>query len=550
MKTMTLLTVILILGLTMFTTQATANDIDVYNVTLQNTQGSGASTSVDIKFDLTWKNSYSGTDGNGASYWDRAWVFVKYIKASNIGTNIAWKHATLYKAGTSGTTLGAYSTTNGIGVSSDQKGVFCKTGMNQIIRWNIGVDESGVASTDTYKVRVFAIEMALVPTGGFYIGDGSTSGNGIGGQFCVANSATTPFNITSENAISLGGSTSANLGNNNLQASPDSSNGITPDDFTNSYVPTTSPVNIPNAFPKGFNGFYIMKYELSQGSYCDFLNTLTREQQQSRIATSIAPAATSVTNIYVMANASAAAYRNTIVCPAALIASLPIAFSTVTPHRACNYIMWPDLCAYADWAGLRPMTELEFEKACRGGSPTNNTVVGEYAWGTINITKATTLSNDGTPNEGVTNTGNGLCSYANASNIYGPLRSGFAATSSTNRVTSGASYYGVMDLSGNLYELVVTVGNANGRVFDGKHGDGYLNTDGNANDDNSTNKSLQYWPGYANGAITNHAGSGRRGATYFFGYLVARTSDRYYVNQPGYRISGDFDSGIRCVRTE
>ena len=33
---------------------------------------------------------------------------------------------------------------------------------------------------------------------------------------------------------------------------------------------------IPSAYPKGTLGFYIMKHELSQGFYRDFLNTLTR----------------------------------------------------------------------------------------------------------------------------------------------------------------------------------------------------------------------------------------------------------------------------------
>ena len=37
-----------------------------------------------------------------------------------------------------------------------------------------------------------------------------------------------------------------------------------------------------------------------------------------------------------------------------------------TKDRPCNYLSWDDAMAYADWAALRPMTELEFTKACRG----------------------------------------------------------------------------------------------------------------------------------------------------------------------------------------
>ena len=35
--------------------------------------------------------------------------------------------------------------------------------------------------------------------------------------------------------------------------------------------------------------------------------------------------------------------------------------------RACNFLNWNDLAAYLQWAALRPMTELEFEKICRPG---------------------------------------------------------------------------------------------------------------------------------------------------------------------------------------
>ncbi|MEO0341540.1 MAG: hypothetical protein AAF242_20315, partial [Bacteroidota bacterium] len=43
---------------------------------------------------------------------------------------------------------------------------------------------------------------------------------------------------------------------------------------------------LSEAFPKGFSGFYQMKYELSQQEYCDFLNTLNSQQQKARDFTS------------------------------------------------------------------------------------------------------------------------------------------------------------------------------------------------------------------------------------------------------------------------
>jgi formylglycine-generating enzyme required for sulfatase activity len=558
MKKLMIWTILAMLSTTLVLTYtpqtAHANDIDVYNVSLQNYKASASPVSVDIKFDLTWKNSYTGTDANNASYWDRAWVFVKYIKSTNLGgtNNIAWKHATLYKAGTAGTNTGAYSSTNGVGVSTDQKGVFCKPGMNQIIRWNIGTDEAGVASTDTYKVRVFAIEMVLVPTGPFYIGDGNGTLES-GGAFHLTTGGTatdsyvtTPISTTAVPGVTVDV-------NNYDDDLIEGSTGIAIGSATGNGIDDTvagGSVSNPN-FPTGYKGFYIMKYELSQGDYVSFLNTLSREQQQTRIATSITSTTTSVTNVYVMYNTSGVSYRNTIVCPSTLTVSVPITFSTATPCRACNWICWADLCAYADWSGLRPMTELEFEKACRGGATTPT--YGEYAWGTTGITMAASITTgtDGTPNEKVNQIGDsthGLCCLNGA--IQGPLRSGFAATATsgtTNRVPSGASYYGVMDLSGNNYERCVTVGNPTGRLFDGAQGDGTLATDGNA-----YGTTLQYWPGYVSGLqevnMASAVGCVCRGAYWNAGSSLARASDR--INSAGADNYRNGNYGIRCARTE
>jgi hypothetical protein len=63
-----------------------------------------------------------------------------------------------------------------------------------------------------------------------------------------------------------------------------------------------------------------------------------------------------------------------------------------------------------------------------------------------------------------------------------------------------------MEMSGNLYERMVSVGNANGRLFNGLHGDGELSINGNGNVTN--------WPGFTGGEITGVAGSGYKMGTY------------------------------------
>jgi hypothetical protein len=54
----------------------------------------------------------------------------------------------------------------------------------------------------------------------------------------------------------------------------------------------------------------------------------------------------------------------------------------------------------------------------------------------------------------------------------GPLRVGIFATTNGTRVSSGAAYWGTMEMSGNLQEPAVTVANAAGRGFRGGHGSG------------------------------------------------------------------------------
>jgi hypothetical protein len=60
-----------------------------------------------------------------------------------------------------------------------------------------------------------------------------------------------------------------------------------------------------------------------------------------------------------------------------------------------------------------------------------------------------------------------------------------------------------MELSGNLYEGAVTIGNATGRGFAGVHGNGHLSANGHANQAN--------WPGLSGNEVTGATGGGSRG---------------------------------------
>ncbi len=520
-KIFTLLLVALCSGLS-------ANNINVSNVQLtgQNTIA-GANNAANytlVQFNLSWENSWRFTAG--PTNWDAAWVFIKY----RVGTG-DWQHARLNNTGhtaPAGSSIDAglqtpatafNATTNpGIGAfiyrSATGTGTFSLN--NVQLRWNYGA--SGVQDNDVVDVRVFAVEMVYVPQGSFSLGDGNA---GAIGNFHNG-SSNTPLLISSENALTLGGLANGNLVNNN------NGGGMTPaDDFNN-----VTTQNLPTAFPKGFNAFYGMKYEISQQCYVDFLNTLSRAQQTNRVATAVASGTTSITNSYVLSNSTSLQFRNGIRCDATINPTAPITFycdmngngtgGEVNDGQwiACNYLSYMDMAAYLDWSGLRPITELEFEKACRG---TLEAVADEYAWGNSSIAGTSNITNGGRINE-TSNTAGANVVYNSNANVQGPMRGGVFATGSSTRAQAGAGYYGMMELSGNLNEKPVTVGNTTGRLFTGVHGDGTLSANGHATETG--------WPGLAVGEVTGATGAGIRGSDW------SNVASRLRVSYRGSAASG------------
>lgn len=349
------------------------NNLAVSGLNLSNPLPAGAT----IGFQLRENNTSTGTTPNGANYNTADWIFVKF--STQAGADGTWNHATL----TGGTSFGGGS----LSIAPDGKGAFLDhtssaTLLNASLQLNWNYSADGVAGARA-MVKVFAISMVKVPSGSFVYNAG-----GIGGA------GTNNFG---------GGSQTSVTGPSQL--------------------PTGAPLNWPN----GYNSFYIMRYELSQGQYADFLNTL----HSSTAAVLYEPTVNYGHNM-------------------TFNVGMPYGWRYGATDRFAvkNLLSTNDLWAYLSWAGLRPMTEMEYEKAGRDIVSDART----YPWGEA-VPDGSTYS---PPNEGGTH----QRYYMNFDNIAGGYKAldvGRYLSGDVYRSTgqTGASPYGVADLAGNAAEQVI-----------------------------------------------------------------------------------------------
>ena len=408
--------------------KAEANAITATNISISAVNTTTGKAT--IKFDVTWSNSFS-TTYDGKAFWDKAWIFLKY--STQGGTSGSWNHATLTTGGT-------------ITPVADGKGAFVDSSANQTVIWDYQTD--GVAINSHAKIKVGAIEMVYIPEGSYTydaggIGTSSYNNYGAGVEVLVDDAGDVPTGAVS-------------------------------------------------GWPNGFDDFYMAKYEISQGQYTDFLNTVSDSQASSRYDATLYN-----TYGYTILYTSSAAYG--------------AKYSTTTPNRGSNFISWDDAKAYLSWAGLRPMTEMEFEKAGRGTGNANT-----YPWGNTAPSTTTYTVDSGTHTK----------YYANYNNQSGakPINVGHYLSADVTRTNAetGASPYGVADLAGNVWEHLI---NCQGTTTP-------LNGNGTITPPVS-------WPGAA-------TGKGFRGGGWDNGSTYLRVSDRTYAGWSGaYRGSG---VGLRAAR--
>lgn len=420
-----------------------ANNVRIENIVLTNDST--------LTFSLSWDNSWRNVHAPGNH--DAVWIFIKRKGCASL----KWEHTDLSANMADHTGSGLLEVyVDGKDEGPNAKGVFIRRrthGSGNVANQTVSIRLTGVANGE-FDFKVFGIEMVQIPEGEFYLGDGS------GDTYRFKAGATNlPFLVTSEN-ITVHTTTGLHMVGTSGQ-------------FT-----SHGPKALPAVYPKGYKEIYSMKYEISQQQYVEFLNALMPDQAQAR---------------FLAYNANRINIQG----------AWP-EITTLYPHRAMGNLSWQDFAAYLDWACLRPMTELEYEKICRG--PVES-VVDEYAWGTNTFTNVTTIVNDGLPTENSSTVIAGGSGLVRAGNIapVGPMRCGFAAKPTTDRMTSGATYYGVMEMSGNVSEMVVSTTNLAANNFNGKVGDGELSTSptpGFANEET--------WPSVTAGTV----GVGVRGGNY------------------------------------
>ena len=448
---------------------------------------------VQVSFDVQWENSWRITAAP-ANY-DAAWVFVKYRVDGG-----DWHHAEL--SGAPVMPVGAAGTT-----ASDSKGAFLyhATDFNGLadfdgVELTVQLDGSVMdAAVADLEVKVIGIEMVYVPEGAYYLG----SNGGNTGEFHKSDLnllSNAPYIVADEGTIDFG------VGGGEL----------TPGGLLNALFTSET---IPAAFPKGYRAFYCMKYETSQRQFTEFFNMLNAT---GKAAMDISAKGANQTALLAVRNGFNWTGTGDAV--------------TIYPEIPIGGLSANQMMAYLDWCGLRPMSELEYEKAARGpASP----VPDEYAWGTDEIqTTDYLITETGTAGEWITNItmggaiGNALSSANQTMN--GPCRIGaFAASGGSTRVDAGASYYGIMELTGNLREFTVSIVDSgdDASAFTGEHGDGSLSAAATAN--------VANWP-------TGGDGYGTRGGGYTSSNTNLTVSNRSAAKTP---FSASPSIGFRGVRT-
>lgn len=438
-----------------------ANSIDISNISLSNHDATNQT--VEVTFDVTWNNSWRHSVSSGMPNWDAAWIFGRF---SLRGEN-TWLPVVISVQGVStgsGTPsiaeVKSYTNdeTKGIGLlvhrSEVGSGTFSQVGITYI--WEYGINRPDITDLDLLEISLFGIEMVYVPGGPFYLGSGQAPFQGFYTQ--GQESSYSPYRLETLGPINLGGVGSL------------------------TYIGYNGTTTIPSGFPNGVYPFYIMKHELSEQMVVNFLNSVDNGISEHPVYANIKAAQEANGPQYTTMNEFSRTFE---------IINFDTVFNYETnkPEYPVNFISWNEGATIADWAGLRPISELEFEKASRGWNAP--TIVEEFPWGKGGIVnQAYTVSNGEIVAGYSTQKNRGNAAIAETMGQNGlDLRVGVFANDTSSRAQSNASKLGVLDLAGNVLEITADVDNPFNTSWVNIHGDGELHPSGYSD---------ELWPGYGN----------------------------------------------------
>jgi hypothetical protein len=283
-------------------------------------------TTVLVKFDVSWEKSWRRD-----TLHDAAWTFFK----TRANDKAEWQPARLL----ADRTLNPSGYARGEGDAADlvvpmgddgHVGLFIRRaadGSGSFAAKGVAV----ILETSNTDIRAFGVEMVYVAEGAYCLGSGGKDLNRFhryvpqsqDEQDAEVPLPTPPYLVASAGAIPTG-----------RQAGKLWAVGIAPEDNG----------ELPASFPNGYAAYYCMKhYYITQNQYAGFLNTLTPEQVKKRW----------------YARGQGRAIKRSGDAPNAV-------FKATKGEGLTPWLSWEDCLYFAAWAGLRPITELEYEKSTRG----------------------------------------------------------------------------------------------------------------------------------------------------------------------------------------
>ena len=276
-----------------------------------------AASQASVIFDLRWENAWHTSKNH-----DAVWIFMKpsggygHIRLASEGHQLLQNRI---------------ESCPEVRIEVAEGGVGLYIYLDQVYRGDVDVKLQLMVATEDQRINnrmfkgnfsVYGLEMVYIPEGPFSLGTPDTSGIKKA-AFYRSDAKGEPkglVKIQSESEIKVAAENNAlyywseNALYNGDQKGP-----------------------VPASFPKGFKAFYLMKYEINQGQYAAFLNALPSTWTYSRSPLGGDSYSQNRGSIYLEEGE----------------------YVADSPHRPMNYISFTDGLAFADWAGLRPITELE-----------------------------------------------------------------------------------------------------------------------------------------------------------------------------------------------